>query len=53
MVGVILRLSKLADPKREEAFVVIACFWPLLLIVSPFLLVVWLGNWITGKIIRK
>lgn len=53
MIGVILRLSKLADPELEGAFIAIACFWPLLLIVGPFLLSVWLGNWITGKIIRK
>lgn len=53
MLGVIFRLSKLADPEYEGAFIAIACFWPLVLVLTPFVLLGWLGNWITGKIIKK
>lgn len=54
VIGVIIRLAELVDSIHDEVLIgLVACFWPIVLIIGPCILLICLGSWITGKIIDK
>lgn len=53
IAGMILRFGMLVENKiGTDDMILIAIFWPIVLIGIPFLLLGWLGNWIAAGIIK-